>query len=51
MFWSDTVTSTIHQANLDGTNEQILVDSNIRVVGMLFEKCGNNLFHLNTANR
>ena len=36
MFWSDTVTHTIHQANIDGElNEEILVNSNIRAVGKL----------------
>ena len=29
---------TIHQANMDGTNENILVDSNIRAVGMFRRK-------------
>ena len=29
---------TIHQANMDGTNEKILVDSNILAVGMFRRK-------------
>ena len=35
MFWSDTAMSTIHRANMDGTNEQIIVNSKIRLIGML----------------
>ena len=38
MFWSDTMMHTIHQANMDGTNEKILVDSNILAVGMFRRK-------------
>lgn len=33
MFWSDTEMHTIHQANLDGQNETILVNTDIRAVG------------------
>ena len=36
IFWSDTVAYTIHQSNYDGTNQQILVDSDIRAVGEQF---------------
>ena len=36
MFWSDTMTQTIHQANIDGDlDERILVDSDIIAVGRL----------------
>lgn len=36
MFWSDVTTDTIHRANLDGSEEEILVDSCIATVGMLY---------------
>lgn len=35
MFWSDTMRHTIHQADLNGENEIILVSTNIRGVGRL----------------
>lgn len=34
MFWSDVTTDTIHVANLDGSEEEILVDTCISNVGM-----------------
>lgn len=34
MYWSDVTTDTIHRANLDGSEEEILVDSCISTVGM-----------------
>ena len=33
MFWSDITTDTIHRANLDGSEEEVLVDSCISNVG------------------
>ena len=33
MFWSDITSDTIHQANLDGTDEVILVDTCLSTVG------------------
>ena len=33
MFWSDIKNDVIYQAGLDGMQEEILVDSNIDVVG------------------
>ena len=35
MFWSDTMTHTIHQADLNGENETTLVSTDIRGVGRL----------------
>ena len=35
MFWSDTARSTIHRANMDGSNEEIIVNSAIRIIGTL----------------
>ena len=34
MFWSDVTTDTINRAKLDGSEEEILVDSCISTVGM-----------------
>ena len=34
MFWSDIDTDTIHRANLDGSGEEVLVNSCISTVGM-----------------
>ena len=33
MFWSDTLRDTIHQANISGDNDIVLVDTDILAVG------------------
>ena len=33
MYWSDVTTDTIHRANMDGSNEEILVNTNLMAVG------------------
>lgn len=33
MYWSDVTTDTIHIANIDGTEELVLVDDNLIAVG------------------
>ena len=33
MFWSDITTNTIHRANMDGTEEEVLASTNLISVG------------------
>lgn len=35
MYWSDVTTDTIHRAIIDGTEEEVLVDTNLIAVGEL----------------
>ena len=35
MYWSDVTTDTIHRANINGTEEEVLVNTDLITVGEL----------------